>query len=272
VISRHRTVKREGKFRFSEAILKAGDPLYAVAVAAIDPVQPDRLHLCAGDMQEPFILSNFSERDIMQRKATASMIAVCGAVSGLLLTLLVLFGIKGGFSALDFLAAAASMPAYMIAIMLLLHYNDLIFLRQRALRNWANIDVALKKRKELIDGFAKTAKAFLDHERGLQQKLSQLRAALTQTQSNQAKVAEYLRLENHFHQTLSVIIENYPDLKSQTLMQKLMTVISEGETEIALLRQGYNDAATVYNTRIATVPDVMFAKLFHFGRLDLIAG
>ncbi len=272
VISRHRTVKREGKFRFSETILKAGDPIYAVAVAAIDPTQPDRLHLRAGDMKEPFILSNFPEKDIMLRKATASMLAICGAVGGLLLTLLMMFGMKGGFSALDFLAAAAVMPAYMIVITLLLHYNDLIFLRQRALRNWANIDVALKKRKDLIDGFAKMAKAFLDHERGLQQKLSQLRAALTQTQSNQAKVAEYLRLENQFHQTLSVTIENYPDLKSQTLMQKLMTVLSEGETEIALLRQGYNDAATVYNTRIATVPDVMFAKLFHFGRLDLIAG
>lgn len=272
VISRHRTVKREGKFRFTETILKSGDPLYAVAVAAIDPTQPDRLHLRAGDMKEPFILSNFPEKDIMLRKATASMLAICGAVGGLLLTLLMMFGMKGGFSALDFLAAAAVMPAYMIVIMLLLHYNDLIFLHQRALRNWANIDVALKKRKDLIDGFAKTAKAFLDHERGLQQKLSQLRAALTQTQSNQAKVAEYLRLENQFHQTLSVTIENYPDLKSQTLMQKLMTVLSEGETEIALLRQGYNDAATVYNTRIATVPDVVFAKLFHFGRLDLIAG
>lgn len=272
VISRHRTVKREGKFRFTETILKAGDPIYAVAVAAIDPAQPDRLQLRAGEMKEPFILSNFSEKDVMLRKATASMLAICGAVAGLLLTLLMVSGMKGGFSALDFLAAATAMPAYMIVIMLLLHYNDLIFLRQRALRNWANIDVALKKRKELIDGFAKTAKAFLEHERGLQQKLSQLRAALTQTQSNQAKVAEYLRLENQFHQTLSVIIENYPDLKSQTLMQKLMTVISEGETEIALLRQGYNDAATAYNTRIATVPDVMFAKLFDFGRLDLIAG
>lgn len=272
VISRHHTVKRDGKFRFTETVLKAGDPIYAVAVAAIDPLQPDRLHLRAGDLKEPFILSNFPEKDVMLRKATASMLAICGAVDGLLLSMLIMFGMKGGFSALDFLAAAAVMPAYMIVMMLLLHYNDLIFLRQRALRNWANIDVALKKRKELIDGFARTAKAFLDHERSLQQKLSQLRAALTQTQSNQAKVAEYLRLENQFHQTLSVTIENYPDLKSQALMQKLMTVLSDGETEIALLRQGYNDAATVYNTRIATVPDVVFAKLFHFGRLDLIAG
>lgn len=272
VITRHRTVKTKGRLRYTEHLLKAGDPIYTVASAAIDPQQPDRLLLRAGAMGEPFIISNEAENQVMLRKAGASMLAICGAFSGLLLVLLMLCGLNGGFSALDFLAAAAVMPLYMSLMMLLLHYNDLIFLRQRALRNWANIDVALKKRKDLIDGFARTARAFLEHERSLQQKLSQLRAALTQTQNNQAKVAEYLRQENQFHQTLAAVIENYPDLKGQELMRRLMTVLSDGETEIALLRQGYNDAVTVYNTRIATVPDVVFAKLLHFRRLELIAG
>jgi hypothetical protein len=271
IITRHRMVRHEGNLRYTEAILQAGDPIYTVALAAIDPTQPDRLHLRAGSRGEPFIISNEPEHRVMLRKAGASMLAICGAFSSLLLALLMLFGINGGFSALDFLAAAGAMPIYMILIMLLLHYNDLIFLRERALRNWANIDVALKKRKDLIDGFARTARAFLEHERSLQQKLGQVRAALTQTQNNQAKVAEYLRLEHQFQQTLSAVIESYPDLKGQQLMSKLMTVLSEGETEIALLRQGYNDAVTVYNTRIATVPDVVFAKLFHFRRLELIA-
>lgn len=270
VISRHRTVEREGNLRITETTLQAGDPIYAIALAAIDPAQPDRLHLCAGETKEPFILSNLPENQVMLRKASASMLAICGAVTGLLLALLMVNGLKGGFSALDFLAAAAAMPAYMIVVMLLMHYNDLIFLRQRALRNWANIDVALKKRKELIDGFAKTAKTFLELERDLQQKLSQLRAALTQTQSNQAKVAEYLRLERNFRQALAVIIEQYPDLKSRMLMSQLMTVIRDGETEITLLRQGYNDASTVYNTRIATIPDVVFTRLFHLRKLALI--
>lgn len=272
VITSHRVVKTEGRWRYTEAFLQAGDPIYTVALAAIDPAQPDRLHLRSGAMGEPFIISNETENQVLLRKAGASMLTICGAFAGLLLTMLMLFGIYGGFSALDFLAAACVMPVYMTLMMLLLHYNDLIFLRQRALRNWANIDVSLKKRKDLIDNFARTAKAFLAHENSVQQKLSQLRASLTQTQGNQAKVAEYLRLENQFHRTLSAVIENYPDLKSQELMQRLMKVISDGETEIALLRQGYNDAASVYNTRIASVPDVVFAKLFDFRRLDLIAG
>lgn len=270
VITRHVTRKTVGKLRYTQAVLKAGDPIYAVAVAAIDPAQPDRLMLRAGDMKEPFILSNYAEQEVMLSKASSSMLSLCAAVSGVLLAVMLAFGIHGSFSPLDSLIAAAVLPIYMLVIMLILHYNDLIFLRQRALRNWANIDVSLKKRKDLIDALAKTAQTVLQHERNLLQKLSLLRAALTQTQGNQIKVAEYLRQEKAFQRLLRAVAENYPDLKSRELMQRLMTVISDGETEIALLRQGYNDAATAYNTRITSIPDIILAKFFYFRRLELI--
>lgn len=271
IITRHKMQKTDGRLRYTEQVLKPGDALYVVATAAIDAQQPDRLLLRKTADSETCLLSNYPEREVMLKKATRSMLALCAAFAGLLLALLMGLGLQGNFSALDFLAAAAFMPFYMVLLMLVLHYNDIIFLRTRALRNWANIEVALKKRKDLIDGFAKTAKAFLDHEKNLQQKLSQLRAALTQTQNNRDKVAEYVRLEQSFQRMLAVVIEKYPDLKGQQLMQNLMTVLTRGETEIALLRQGYNDAVTAYNTRIASVPDMLFARLFHFQRLALIA-
>jgi len=271
VITCHKHQKTDGRLRYTETLLLPGDALYAVASATLDMEQPDRLILHKGATTDLFILSNYSEREVMLMKARASMLTLCVAFSGLLLASLLGFGLRGSFSPLDFLTAAALMPAYMLFLLLVLHYNDIIFLQRRAMRNWANIEVALKKRKELIDGIARTAKAFLQHEKTLQQKLSQLRAVLTQTQNNREKVAEYVRLEQNFHRTLTATIENYPDLKGQQLMQNLMNVISRGEAEIALLRQGYNDAVTAYNTRIASVPDVIFAKLFHFGRMALIA-
>jgi hypothetical protein len=271
IITRHKHQKTEGRLRYTETVLQPGDTLYVVASAALDAEQPDRLVLRKGEMADLFILSNYSEREVMLMKARNSMLTLCAAFSGLLLACLLGFGLRGSFTPLDFLAAAALMPIYMLLLMLVLHYNDIIFLQRRAMRNWANIEVALKKRKELIDGIARTAKAFLEHEKNLQQKLAQLRAALTQTQNNRDKVAEYVRLEQNFHRNLSATIENYPDLKGQQLMQNLMNVITRGETEIALLRQGYNDAVTAYNTRIASVPDVFFAKIFHFRRMGLIA-
>lgn len=271
IITRHKHQKTEGRLRYTETVLLPGDALYVVASAVLDAEQPDRLVLRKGATTDIFILSNYSEREVMLMKARNSMLALCVAFSGLLLASLLGFGLRGSFSPLDFLAAAALMPAYMVFLLLVLHYNDIIFLQRRAMRNWANIEVALKKRKELIDGIARTAKTFLDHEKTLQQKLSQLRAVLTQTQNNRDKVAEYVRLEQNFHRTLTATIENYPDLKGQQLMQNLMNVITRGETEIALLRQGYNDAVTAYNIRIASVPDVFFAKFFHFRRMGLIA-
>lgn len=271
VVTRHQQQKTAGRLRYTETVLLPGDALYAVASATLDDGQPDRLLLRKGEADDLFILSNYSERDVMLMKSSNSMLALCAAFSGLLLALLLGCGLRGSFSPLDFLASAALMPVYMTVLLLVLHYNDLIFLQRRALRNWANIEVALKKRKDLIDGIARTARAFLAHEKNLQQKLSQLRAALTQTQNNRDKIAEYVRLEQNFHRNLTAAIETYPDLQGQQLMRNLMAVITRGETEIALLRQGYNDAVTAYNTRIASVPDVLFAKFFQFRRMALIA-
>jgi hypothetical protein len=270
IITRHRHQKVDGKLRYTETLLLPGDKLYAVASAVLDAEQPDRLLLRKDQTDDLFLLSNYSERYVMLLKARSGMMTLCFAFAGLLLAGLMGFGLGGGFSPMDFLAAAAFIPLCGILLMLVLHYNDIIFLQRRALRNWANVEVALKKRKELVDGFAKTAKAFLDHEKNLQQKLSQLRAALTQTQGNRDRLAEYLRQEQQFHGALVSVMENYPDLKAQQLLQQLMNVLTRGETEIALLRQGYNDAVTAYNTRIASVPDVLFARLFHFRRMELI--
>lgn len=70
---------------------------------------------------------------------------------------------------------------------------------------------------------------------------------------------------------MKAVLERYPELRSHALVTQFMATLSSLETEIALLREGYNDAVTYYNIRIHTVPDVVFARGFGFKPLQRLS-
>lgn len=272
VHSTHRSSQRRGRMRYTETRLEHGDPLYAIGECGLDPVRGDRLYLRKPEEKDlPFILSNMSEARVMLRMARTGILWLDVSFAGILLTALLLFGLSGSFAATDYLAAALAAPLFMTCVTLALHYNDLVFLRERARRNWSNIDVSLKKRSDLVPRLESVARALMDHERGLQEAVTSMRdlygAKVARTPEG---VQQYMKAEHASLQQLMFRAEDYPDLKSNRQTALLMRTLILLENEISLMRNGYNDAVETYNTRIQSFPDLFFARLFHFREEQLV--
>lgn len=272
VISEHSIVKTRNGYRYTESTLQLHDTLYAIGLAKIDAKKMDCLNIQKGLSGDPFILSNLSESEVMLSKARTGMFSLNVAFSGMLLAMLIGFGKGGGFAATDFLMAAMAAPIYMIFMMLVLHYNDLIYLRQRAERNWANIQISLKKRHNLVSSLQKVVKRYFEHEKSLFKQVSILRTNYKAAFNDDKKLDTYFKSEKALQEQFKVTLESYPDLKGDAIIAKLMTTLTKLETELALLRQGYNDSVEVYNQRISTIPDVFLARSFGFSRQVYFGG
>ena len=140
---------------------------------------------------------------------------------------------------------------------------SLVFLRERCDRNWANIQVSLKKRANLIPQLESVVKEYLSHESNLQTGLALLRER-SKTVDNSRDMDQYMAAEHVSLAELSARIEQYPDLKGTTLIQDFHKRLVKLENEVALIRSGFNDAVTQYLTRRQTFPDNLIAKLFGF--------
>ncbi|MFW6151464.1 MAG: LemA family protein [Verrucomicrobiota bacterium] len=266
VISSWHFRRRKGKYRYSETRLEVNDPLYAIGECVIEPSTGDRLYLKDPDGSYPYILSNYIESTVMRKVAAKGVFLLTVSFAAIVLMTLTLFGFSGSFAATDYLAAALSAPLFMIFITLVLHFNDLVFLRERVERNLANIDVSLKKRHDLIPNLEKVVKTYMEHESGLQEAIAEMRGAYDAgvTSGNQAR-GEFMEKE---YKTLSRVLgvyENYPDLKANRSAAYLMRALVLLENEISFMRNGYNDAVETYNTRTQSLPDLFFAKIFGFG-------
>ncbi len=100
---------------------------------------------------------------------------------------LCLAGLLGDFGPAAYLAAAITPVVYLLALVLVLMYNDMVFLRRRCGAMWGNIDVALKKRFDLLPRLVDIAKAYLEHERDVQQQLGRLRSSGPRLTWNEAE-------------------------------------------------------------------------------------
>ena len=178
--------------------------------------------------------------------------------------MLLLFASVGSFSPYDFLLTALVAPVYMLLMMVALHYNDLIFLKRRAERDLANIDVALRKRKNLIPRWESVTKAYLEHEKSLLEHLSKLREANQRAIEEPEFLPRYLRFEGAVLKQVHARVEHYPELKGDKVVGTMMRKIGRLETEIAYLREGYNNSVTEYNARVDTFPDLFLARAFRF--------
>lgn len=134
--------------------------------------------------------------------------------------------------------------------------NSLVELRQRVRQGWANIDVELKRRADLLPALSKTVSGMLEHERAVQPLIAALHAQAGATAPgvagpDPAAVSAPLR----------IVAEAHPALKAQPLFLKLQKQLAETEERVALARGYFNDIATFYNTRIGSLPDGLLAGL-----------
>jgi LemA protein len=146
-------------------------------------------------------------------------------------------------------------------------YNRLVVLRKRCDNGWAQIDVQLKRRYDLIPNLVETAKGYLKHEREVLENVTKAR----QQAINASGVADQAKAENFLTQTLRslfAVVENYPDLKANENMKVLHEELVSTENKISYARQHYNDVVMTYNTATETVPSNVVSSMFGFKPRD----
>jgi LemA protein len=142
-------------------------------------------------------------------------------------------------------------------------YNSLVALGQRVSQAFADIDVQLRQRHDLIPNLVETVKGYATHERGTLEAVVQARTAAVNAQSQDAKVAAENQLSGALGK-LFALAEAYPDLKANTNFQQLQSELSDIENKLAAARRFFNNAVSEYNARIQQFPAALFAASFGF--------
>ncbi len=166
-----------------------------------------------------------------------------------------------------------------IVVFVISLYNKLVTLRNRYKNAFAQIDVQLKRRYDLIPNLVETAKAFMQHEKETLEAVIQARniaVNANQQVHGDATQAEAMRqllgAEGQLSATLGrlfALSENYPDLKSNANMMQLSEEIASTENKIAFARQAFNDAVTQYNISREVFPSSIVANSFNFSKAQL---
>jgi LemA protein len=144
-------------------------------------------------------------------------------------------------------------------------YNGLIAMRQRVSQAFADVDVQLKQRHDLIPNLVETVKGYAAHERGTLEAVIQARnvAVAAQGQGPAAQGAAENMLSGTLRQ-LFALSESYPDLKANANFQQLQAELTDIENKIAASRRFFNNSVSEYNTGIQQFPAALFAGMFGF--------
>ena len=142
-------------------------------------------------------------------------------------------------------------------------YNSLVAMAQRVGQSFADIDVQLKQRHDLIPNLVETVKGYASHERGTLEAVVNARNAALAAQGPDAKVAAENVLTGALRQ-LFALAESYPDLKASANFQQLQNELADVENKLAAARRFYNNAVSEYNAGIQQFPAALFAASFGF--------
>ena len=142
-------------------------------------------------------------------------------------------------------------------------YNNLVKLRNRVNNAWAQIDVQLQRRQDLIPNLVETVKGYAGHESGTLQAVTEARAAVARATTPQDKMQAEGALTSALR-GLFAVAEAYPELKANANFQQLQAQLAETEDKISYMRQSYNDTVMNYNTAIQTFPAVLLAGALGF--------
>jgi LemA protein len=155
----------------------------------------------------------------------------------------------------------------LLVLLLVLGYNKLIRLRNRTQNAWAQVDVQLRRRYDLIPNLVEAVKGYAAHERGTFEEVTQARTAAQQAQG----VQQQAQAENALTAAIGrlfAVAEQYPQLRATENFQQLQAQLTDTEQKIAISRQVYNDTVLTYNNAIQTVPTNILAGIFNFSQRD----
>jgi LemA protein len=155
----------------------------------------------------------------------------------------------------------------LLAIYALVTYNGLVSMRNRIENAWAQIDVQLKRRYDLIPNLVETVKGYAAHERGTLEAVVQARNVAMAAQGPQDQAAAENMITGAL-KSVFALSEAYPDLKANQNFLNLQEELTGTEGRIAYARQFYNDTVYRYNTKIQSVPSNVIAKQFKFAERE----
>ena len=151
----------------------------------------------------------------------------------------------------------------LIIVFIISTYNGLVRSKIKVDNAWSQIDVQLQRRFDLIPNFVETVKGYMTHEQETFEKIAKLRTSW----ANASSISDKAALDNQLSETLKTIMaisENYPELKANQNFMQLSQELKNTEDKISFSRQFYNDAATMYNTKIQVFPSNIIAGMFNF--------
>lgn len=150
-----------------------------------------------------------------------------------------------------------------VVLLVILLYNRLIRLRNQVQNAWAQIDVQLKKRTDLVPNLVETVKGYVKHEKDVLENVTKARSQVVHAKSVSGKAKASNMLSDTL-KSLFAVSESYPDLKANQNFLQLQEELSGIENKIAYARQFYNDIVMRFNTAIQTFPNNMFAGMMNF--------
>ena len=154
-----------------------------------------------------------------------------------------------------------------LLLFLVFVYNRLVRLRNRTQNAWAQVDVQLRRRYDLIPNLVETVKGYAAHEQGTFEEVTKARTAAQQAQG----VQDQAQAENALTAAIGrlfAVAEAYPQLRATENFQQLQAQLADTEQKIAVSRQVYNDTVLTYNNATQTVPTNLVAGTFGFAPKD----
>ncbi|MBU0496710.1 MAG: LemA family protein [Candidatus Thermoplasmatota archaeon] len=146
-----------------------------------------------------------------------------------------------------------------VVLVFLSYYNRIIRLENRIDNSWAQIDVQLKRRADLIPNLMETVKGYMKHEREVLENVTKARSALMTAKTPQENIDADNMLTGAL-KSLFAVSENYPDLKANQNFLNLQDELTHTEDKIAYARQHFNDSVLQFNNTIETFPGIIFAR------------
>ena len=155
-----------------------------------------------------------------------------------------------------------------LAVMVVITYNGLVKARNSVKNSFAQIDAQLQRRFDLLPNLVETVKRFATHEKRILENVTAARSGYLSAQDAKDKIAVNKQLSSTL-KSLFVVSEHYPDLKSNQNFMQLQKELTETEDKVTFARQFYNDAVTMYNSKLQMFPGNIVARMFGFAEEDL---
>ncbi len=158
---------------------------------------------------------------------------------------------------------AIGVLALIFVIWFIVAYNTLVTLKKRGQNAWAQIDVQLNRRHDLIPNLVSSVKGYMKYEQETLQKVIDARTKALSSENVKDKMKAENQLSGELGRLIAVF-ERYPQLKADQNVSNLMQQLTDTEDKIAYARQFYNDIVTRYNTKLMVFPSNLIANAFHF--------